>query len=319
MKNILLTGGAGFIGSHLSEKLLSLGHSVIVIDNFDDFYPELVKRNNIRGLLGHKNYHLIEADIRDKNIYSKLSSQPVDIIIHLAAKAGVRPSIEQPELYEDVNMNGMLNLLEFARKNSIRQFVFTSSSSVYGINPNVPWKEDLNLYQAISPYAVTKLSGEHIGHVYSHLYGIRFIALRLFTVFGPRQRPDLAIHKFAKNILNDEVITLYGDGSTSRDYTFVGDIVDGYVAALSYTQSQYEVFNLGNNQTVTLLELVQSLEKVFGKTAKKKFMEEQPGDVPRTFADISKAIKLLGYSPRTNLEQGLLAFKKWFLEQNDIA
>lgn len=314
MKNVLLTGGAGFIGSHLSEKLLSLGYKVTVIDNFDNFYPEVIKRANIAGLLENKSYRLMEADIRDKSIYGRLADTKFDAIVHLAAKAGVRPSIEQPELYEDVNMNGTLNLLEFARKNFIKQFVFTSSSSVYGINPNVPWKEDLNLYQVISPYAATKLSGEHIGHVYSHLYGIRFIALRLFTVFGPRQRPDLAIHKFAKQIMNDEEITLFGDGSTSRDYTFVADIVDGYTAALNYTQSNFEVFNLGNSNTVTLLEMVQGLEKVFGKTARKKFMEEQPGDVPRTFADISKANKLLGYSPKTNFLKGLEAFKDWYLK-----
>lgn len=314
MNNILLTGGAGFIGSHLSEKLLSLGYSVTVIDNFDDFYPEVVKRANIAGLLQNKNYHLIEADIRDKSVYNLLADIKFDAIVHLAAKAGVRPSIEQPQLYEDVNMNGTLNLLEFARKKSIQQFVFTSSSSVYGINPNVPWKEDLNLYQVISPYAATKLSGEHIGHVYSHLYGIRFIALRLFTVFGPRQRPDLAIHKFAKQIMNNEEVTLFGDGSTSRDYTFVADIVDGYTAALNYTQSNFEVFNLGNSNTVTLLEMVEGLEKVFGKTARKKFMEEQPGDVPRTFADISKAGKLLGYAPKTNFLKGLEAFRDWYLK-----
>ncbi|MCW5906557.1 MAG: GDP-mannose 4,6-dehydratase [Chitinophagales bacterium] len=314
MPNILLTGGAGFIGSHLSEKLLSFGYNLTVIDNFDDFYPEVVKRTNIAGLLENKSYRLIEADIRDKTVYTRLSTTKFDAIIHLAAKAGVRPSIQQPELYEDVNMNGTLNLLEFARKNSIKHFVFTSSSSVYGVNPNVPWKEDLNLYQVISPYAATKLSGEHIGHVYSHLYGIRFIALRLFTVFGPRQRPDLAIHKFAKQIVNDEEITLFGDGSTSRDYTFVADIVDGYTAALNYTQSNFEVFNLGNSNTVTLLEMVEGLEKVFGKTARKKFMEEQPGDVPRTFADISKASQLLSYNPKTNFLKGLEAFRDWYLK-----
>lgn len=309
-KHVLITGGAGFIGSHLSEALLALGNRVTVLDNFDDFYAPEAKRRNVAELVTNNQFSLVEGDIRNKEDLQKLPAG-IDAIVHLAARAGVRPSINLPELYEDVNVKGTLNMLEFARTRNIRQFVFASSSSVYGNNPHVPWNETLNLTEVISPYAATKLSGEHFGSVYSNLYGIRFIALRLFAVFGPRQRPDLALNKFSQQLLADKEVTLYGDGSTSRDYTYVGDIVAGFVAALNYTQSNFEVFNIGNSQTVTLLELLEAIENVFGKKGSRKFMDEQPGDVQTTYSDISKAGKLLGYKPQTSLQQGIQAFKAW--------
>ena len=310
-KHVLITGGAGFIGSHLSEALLATGNRVTVLDNFDDFYSPEAKRQNIAPLLSNPNFTLVEGDIRSKADLSKLPTG-IDAVVHLAARAGVRPSINLPELYEDVNVKGLLNMLEFARAQGIKQFVFASSSSVYGNNPQVPWREDLNLREVISPYAATKLAGEHFGSVYSHLYGMRFIALRLFAVYGPRQRPDLALNKFSQQLLAGQEVTLYGDGSTSRDYTYVGDIVAGFVAALNYTQSNFEVFNIGNSQTVMLLELLEAIEAAFGKKAIRQFMEEQPGDVTTTYSDISKAGKLLGYKPQTSLQQGIQAFKAWW-------
>ncbi len=256
----LVTGAAGFIGSHLVDRLLRDGWEVTGVDNFDDFYAAGLKRANVADHLGHPAYTLVEADIRDPDTLITRLTRRYDIIVHLAAKAGVRPSIANPLLYQDVNVRGTQNLLEFARARQIPQFVFASSSSVYGVNPNVPWREDDHVLQPISPYASTKVSGELLGHVYSHLYGIRFIALRFFTVYGPRQRPDLAIRKFAQFILNGERIPFYGDGSSRRDYTYVDDIVDGIVAAMRYTATPYEVVNLGNNHAVNILELVREIE-----------------------------------------------------------
>jgi UDP-glucuronate 4-epimerase len=235
-----------------------------------------------------------------------------DVIIHLAAKAGVRPSILNPILYQQVNVDGTQNLLEFARQKKIMQFVFASSSSVYGINENIPWNEDEKL-KPISPYASTKLSCEMLGHVYSHLYGIRFLALRFFTVYGPAQRPDLAIHKFFKAISEGNPIPVYGDGSSSRDYTFVEDTIQGIEAAITYDQSDFEIINLGNNQTVTLSELIAAIEKISGKKAIIDRQPEQAGDVPKTYADISKAKRLLDYQPDTSLEKGLISFYEWYL------
>lgn len=306
--NIIVTGGAGFIGSHLIDRLLKDGHSITNIDNFDPFYDESIKRDNIKGHLQFDSYTLHEVDIRNKEALDKVISGDTDVIVHLAAKAGVRPSIADPISYQEVNVAGTQNMLEVAREKRIQQFIFASSSSVYGKNPNVPWKEDDAVLQPISPYASTKVSGELLGHVYSHLYDIRFLALRFFTVYGPRQRPDLAIHKFLKLMSDGKEITLYGDGSTRRDYTFINDIVDGILGAIEYKESMYEVINLGNNQTVKLLELVDAIEEASGIAAKKTFGPEQPGDVKQTWADINKASKLLNYVTLYSIKKGLKEF-----------
>ena len=317
MKNILVTGGAGFIGSSFVDLLLSENtFDVTCIDSFDNFYDEKIKRENISAALANKNFTLCEGDIRDKDFLDKVFEKKFDAIVHLAARAGVRPSIEQPLLYEEVNIKGTMNLLEIAKEKNIKQFVFASSSSVYGVNPRTPWSEDDYVLNPISPYAGTKVSGELIGHTYSYLYNIRFIALRFFTVFGPRQRPDLAIHKFYKLISQNKSIPFFGDGETSRDYTFVGDIIKGIRAAVDYDKTMYEVINLGNNRTIKLHELITAIENVVGKKAILEKLPMQAGDVPHTYANISKAQKLLGYNPETNLEKGLEEFKKWYLSRN---
>lgn len=313
-KRVLITGAAGFIGSNLSNSLLQNGnYELIGLDNFDDFYSLEQKQKNLAPLTASADFKFVEGDIR--NMDDLLSLGEIDVIVHLAAKAGVRPSIQNPILYQDVNVAGTQNLLEFARKRNIKQFVFASSSSVYGINENVPWHEEEKL-MPISPYASTKLSCEMLGHVYSHLYGIRFLALRFFTVYGPAQRPDLAIHKFFNSIVKGQPIPVFGDGSTSRDYTFVKDTIKGIEAAINYDQSDFEVINLGNHQTVTLSGLIEAIEKVCGKKAIIDRQPEQPGDVPRTFANITKAGKLLNYHPSTDLETGLRAFYDWYLKNN---
>lgn len=311
---VVVTGGAGFIGSHVIDKLLQEGHSIINIDNFDDYYPRSFKENNIEAHFKFDDkYQLIESDIRDKNISDHFSDD-VELIIHLAAKAGVRPSLENPIDYQDVNVSGTQNLLEIARQKKIKKFIFASSSSVYGKNKNVPWSENDHVLEPISPYASTKVSGELMGHVYSHLFGIQFLALRFFTVFGPRQRPDLAINKFISLIREGKEITLFGDGTTRRDYTYVKDIVDGIISAMSYDDSQFEIINLGNNKTVQLIELVNEIENTIGINATKVFADEQPGDVKQTWADILKAQKLFGYSPKFTLEKGLEEFWEWHLQ-----
>lgn len=316
MKHVLVTGGAGFIGSNLIRVLLDNGNTKIsCLDNFDDFYSRGQKEWNIRAFKNNSNFKLIEGDIREAQSFYKIDDD-VDTIVHLAAKAGVRPSIKNPVLYMDVNIRGTQMLLEFAKLRSIKQFVFASSSSVYGINNNVPWQENESL-MPISPYASTKLSGEMLGHVYSHLYSIRFMSLRFFTVYGPAQRPDLAIHKFFKSIINDVPIPVFGDGTSSRDYTYVDDTVKGIMAAIDYDGSSFEIINLGNNRTVTLAELIAAIEDVCGKKAIIDHQSEQPGDVPRTFADIAKAKALLGYNPSTELDVGLVRFYDWFKEYAD--
>jgi UDP-glucuronate 4-epimerase len=267
------------------------------------------------SFIDHPSFTFLEADItNESDLYSKLSGN-YSAIVHLAAKAGVRPSIENPVAYQDVNVKGTQNLLEFAKNKQIKQFVFASSSSVYGINKNIPWKESDAVLNPISPYASTKISGELLGHVYSHLYGIRFLVLRFFTVYGPRQRPDLAIHLFSKKILANQPILFFGDGTTRRDYTFVADTVNGIMNAITYEDSLYEVFNLGNHQTVSLSEMITTLEEVFENQAIKQMLPEQPGDVPVTYADISKAQTLLHYKPKTNFKEGVLLFKNWLLAQ----
>ena len=307
---ILLTGGAGFIGSHLAERLLSQGATVTIVDNFDDLHPSKAKQDNLAKIQGNDAARIVELDIRDLNALRALGG-PYDAIVHLAAKAGVRPSIADPVAYQQVNVYGTQNLLQFAQESGVKRFVFASSSSVYGVNPNVPWSESDYVLKPISPYASTKLSGEFLGHVYSHLHGIQFVALRLFTVYGPRQRPDLAIRKFGEQMLKGVPIQLFGDGTSTRDYTFVGDVVDGICCALDYTASNYEIFNLGNSDGVALLRLVRILERELGVTAQLNFGPSQPGDVPQTLADTEKARRLLGWRAKTSIDEGLHTFARW--------
>jgi UDP-glucuronate 4-epimerase len=309
--HLLVTGGAGFIGSHLVDALLRDGHRVTVVDNFDPYYARAAKERNIEPHRQHADWQIAEADLRDADGLRRALRGDVDAIVHLAAKAGVRPSLLDPVAYQDVNVRGTQNLLELARMWGVRQFVFASSSSVYGVNPRVPWSEDDHVLRPISPYASTKVSGELLGHVYSHLYGIRFIALRFFTVYGPRQRPDLAIHKFARDMMAGRPLPVYGDGSSRRDYTFIDDIVSGVLAAIEYTGSSYEIINLGNNQTLTLLEMIRGLEDALGMVATIDRQPDQPGDVPQTWADIDKARRLLGYAPRTPYATGVRRFVDW--------
>ena len=318
MPHVLVTGGAGFIGSHLVDSLLADGYRVTVLDNFDPFYPRTVKEANISGHRRHPSWRLIEGDLRDLEDVRRQAAGDYDAILHLAARAGVRPSIQDPLGYQDANVRGTHNLLELAREWRVRQFVFASSSSVYGVNPHVPWREEDADLRPISPYASTKLSGEFLGHVYSHLYGMRFIALRLFTVYGPRQRPDLAIHKFARLIQSGRPLPLYGDGTTRRDYTFVDDIVRGMRAAIAYDRTMFEVINLGNNRTVTTLEMVRGIEQALGMSAVIEWLPEQPGDVPQTWAGIDKARSLLGYDPRTTYAEGVTRFTDWLRESTRV-
>ena len=309
--NILVTGGAGFIGSHLVDRLLAEGHVVTAIDNFDPFYETSVKEANIAAQLSNPSYQLVRGDIRDTDVLKSQLNSCYDIIVHLAAKAGVRPSIEDPISYQQVNVAGTQNLLEFARERHIKRFVFASSSSVYGVNPAVPWSESEAGLRPISPYAATKVAGELLGHVYSHLFGIHFVGLRFFTVYGPRQRPDLAIHKFSKLILAGQPLPFFGDGNTSRDYTFITDIVDGIRSAIDYSASSYELFNLGGDHPVTLNVLLASIEEAVGRKAKLDRKPDQPGDVPRTWANLTKAGELLGYKPKVSLKDGLKQFAGW--------
>tara|TARA_B100002019_G_scaffold271011_1_gene265058 strand:- start:196 stop:1158 length:963 start_codon:yes stop_codon:yes gene_type:complete len=307
--NILLTGCAGFIGSHTTERLLELGHRVIGVDNFDPFYSRAVKNENLAAVEESEQFELLEADLAENTTYQKIAfmseGQPFDAVIHLAAKAGVRPSIEDPLGYQRANVIATQNILEFAKKQSIRQFVFASSSSVYGVNPNVPWKEEDFVLKPISPYASTKVSCELMGHVYAELYDICFLGLRFFTVYGPRQRPDLAINKFVRLISEGKPIPVFGDGTTRRDYTYIDDIVEGIIGALHYKESNYELFNLGNDQTVTLSEMIETIESVLGKRAIINRQPEQPGDVPQTWAEISKSRELLAYNPKVSFNEGI--------------
>jgi UDP-glucuronate 4-epimerase len=311
MKQALVTGGAGFIGSHLARKLLDLSWNVTVVDNFDSFYPRETKLANIHDERGHPGFRFIDADIRDHELVRLKAGGRYDVIVHLAAKAGVRPSILDPDAYLETNVKGTQNMLNFAREYRVEQFVFASSSSVYGVNGRVPWSESDHVLLPISPYAGTKVSGELMGHVYSRLFGIRFLALRFFTVYGPRQRPDLAIHKFARTMLKGAPIHVFGDGSTSRDYTYIDDIVEGIVAAIGYQRTRYEVINLGNHRTVSLSEMISTLEEELGCTAKLIREPDQPGDVPITYANIAKARDLLGYEPRTQFASGIRKFAAW--------
>ncbi len=321
MKKILITGGAGFIGSHLVDQLISEGSwQVAVVDDFNDFYDPDIKRANVRRQDGNPNYRLLEADIRDQSALARIfDDHKFDCIVHLAARAGVRPSLQDPLLYSETNVDGTVNLLQLSKEHGIKEFVFGSSSSVYGINAKVPFSEEDPIRQPISPYAATKGAGELLCHTYTHLYGIRCVCLRFFTVYGPRQRPDLAIHKFARLISQHKPIPVFGDGTTRRDYTFVDDIISGVRASIDYvadsSKSDYEVLNLGESRTVELRELIELLEKELGIKAQIDRQPLQPGDVPQTYADISKARQLLNYNPQTQIEVGIQRFVEWFRQQ----
>ena len=309
---ILLTGGAGFIGSAFAAHSLANGHRVEIIDDFNDFYDPKIKRANIASLTASVPVH--EIDIRDEAAVKRVVSEgKFDTIVHLAARAGVRPSIKEPRLYIETNILGTFNLLEAARLAGIPRFISASSSSVYGTIKETPFRETMCLNQTISPYAATKLAGEQLCSNYSSLYKMRTISLRFFTVYGPGQRPDLAIHKFTRNILEGRAIDQYGDGSTRRDYTYIDDIVQGVDACLRYEGALCDVFNIGESQTTTLAELIAQIESALGKKAIINQMPEQPGDVPLTYADISKARELLGYNPTTKIAEGIPKFVEWFL------
>ena len=309
---ILVTGGAGFIGSHLAERLLADGHEVAILDDFNDFYDPQIKRANIASFLAHGPVH--QVDLRDAGaVRAVFRGSKFDAIAHLAARAGVRPSIAAPQLYFDTNVDGTLHLLEAARHTGVERFIFASSSSVYGVCKAVPFSEELHLTQTISPYAATKIAGEFLCSTYSHLYRLRVVALRFFTVYGARQRPDLAIHQFTRKIHAGEAIDQFGDGTTRRDYTYIDDIISGVVAALRYDGPLFDIFNLGESETIQLKELIRAIEEALGKSAKINQLPEQPGDVPLTCADISKAKRLLGYNPTTPLRIGLPKFIEWYL------
>ena len=311
--NILVTGGAGFIGSHTVERLLQGGADhVSILDSFNDYYNPAIKRANVRGFAERVTVH--EGDLTDAAfIRCVFEEGRFDAVIHLAARAGVRPSIEQPELYIDTNIKGTFNLLESARRTGCKHFVFASSSSVYGVNKKVPFAETDPILQTISPYAMTKMAGEQMCSNYSHLYGIKTVCLRFFTVYGPRQRPDLAISKFSRLIEEGKPIDKFGDGHTARDYTFISDIVDGILGALNYrTGPVCDIFNLGGSQTVTLNDLIATIEEAIGKKAIIHQLPEQPGDVPLTSADVGKARQFLNFRPQTTIAQGVPAYVEWF-------
>ncbi len=309
--NILVTGGAGFIGSHLVEKCLALGHSVSVLDDFNDFYDPAIKHANLAAV--RDAIQLQQADLRDAGAISRIvHGGKFDTIVHLAARAGVRPSIKDPKLYIDTNITGTWHLLEAAHAAAVPRFICASSSSVYGILKSAPFREDMALTATISPYAATKLAAEQLCSNYAHLYGMRTINLRFFTVYGPRQRPDLAIHSFTKSIDAGLPIHQFGDGTTRRDYTYIDDIIQGVAACLTFEGEKCEVFNLGESQTTTLNDLIAAIERALGKKAVIHKMPEQPGDVPLTYADISKARALLGYDPHTQIAEGIPRFVEWF-------
>lgn len=313
---VLVTGGAGFIGSHTVERLIAAGASVTVLDEFNDYYDPAVKRANVAAFAGHA--EVVNGDVRDRELVERVfAAGKFDTVIHLAARAGVRPSIEEPELYLSTNVYGTFHLLEAARKTGVERFVFASSSSVYGINRKVPFSEEDRIERTISPYAMTKLAGEQMCSNYSHLYGMRAVCLRFFTVYGPRQRPDLAISKFTRLIDEGRPVPRYGDGSTARDYTYIDDIVDGVMAAVKYEGERFDIFNLGGSQTTTLSGLIEALENALGKKALIEDLPLQPGDVPLTYADVRKAGALLGYAPRTPIQEGIPKYVAWYREMKE--
>lgn len=320
--SILVTGAAGFIGSHLVERLLARGERVIGLDNFDPFYDPAEKRRNLATALRHPGFRLIEADCADLDaIEASLGTESIEVVVHLAAKAGVRPSIADPLAYAHANLTGTQAMLELARRREVGRFVFASSSSVYGNNPKVPFAEDDPVEHPISPYAATKRSGELLCHTYHHLFGMSIISLRFFTVYGPRQRPDLAIRKFSELIRRGQEIPFYGDGTTERDYTWIDDILQGVVAAIdrtAHTPHEFRIINLGESQTTTLSRLVELIGQALGEEPRLKRLPLQPGDVRRTYADISRARELLGYRPTTPVEEGIPRFVEWLLAEEAV-
>ena len=319
MKTYLVTGGAGFIGSTLCEELLKENNKVIAIDNFCEFYDVKLKEKNANELQKYDNFKLYRSDIRDKNAIKKVFEENnIDIVVHLAAMAGVRPSIENPCLYQEVNCLGTQNLLEEMKKHNVKKLVAASSSSVYGNCKEVPFREDMIVDYAISPYAATKKANEVMAHVYHKLFDFNVIMLRFFTVYGPKQRPDLAINKFTRLMIEDKEIPMFGDGTTSRDYTYIDDIVDGVIKSCNYIfkeQNVYEIINLGNSSPISLKDMINVIAKTLGATPKIKQLPMQQGDVERTYADINKAKELIGYNPKTTFEEGIEKFVKWYKEQ----
>ncbi len=317
--HLLITGGAGFIGSNLARRRLDRGDRVTILDNFNDFYDPAIKRRNIASFLEQPEFRLVEGDIRDQDLVDRVFAEgEFDGVIHLAARAGVRPSLQEPVLYEEVNCIGTLHLLEAARRHGPKIFLFGSSSSVYGINRKVPFAEDDEVNQPISPYATTKRTGELLCFNYHHLYGLRTACLRFFTVYGPRQRPEMAIHKFTRLLSRGETIPLFGDGGSRRDYTYIDDIVDGVEATLALAP-EFEIINLGGAETTSLLDLVRGLAQELAVEPKIEYLPMQPGDVPITFADVSKAQSLLGYEPKVPIQEGLRRFVAWYRDQNPDA
>ncbi len=318
--NFLVTGGAGFIGSHVCERLLQMGHAVWALDDLNPFYDPALKERNLSALHAlNRRFTFVRGDVTHRQILDELlGSVRFDQLIHLAARAGVRPSLEEPALYQRVNVEGTVNLLEAARLNGVKKITIASSSSVYGVNATVPFTESDPPFSPISPYAASKLAGEALGHVYHHLYGLDVVMLRFFTVYGPRQRPDLAIHKFARLISRGKPIPVFGDGSTARDYTYVSDTVQG-VIAVTQKEFGWEIFNLGESRTVPLSHLIALLEKSLGQKAIIDRRPPQPGDVPITFANIDKARSRLGYCPRVTIEQGIPLFVEWFRQNSPSA
>jgi len=316
MGHILITGGAGFIGSHLAQRLLARGDSVTVLDEFNDYYDPAIKRANIASHVGRDDFQLIEGDIRDRALVDRVFAQGAfDGVVHLAARAGVRPSLEQPILYEEVNCIGTLHLLEAAKSHGPDIFVFGSSSSVYGINEKVPFAEDDEVNQPISPYATTKRAGELLCYNYHHLYGLKTSCLRFFTVYGPRQRPEMAIHKFTRLLAEGQTVPMYGDGSSRRDYTYIEDIIDGVVGSLD-AQFGFEILNLGGAETTSLSDLIHWIAAELEVDPSIEYLPDQPGDVPLTYADVGKATSLLGYSPKIPIREGLRRFVAWYRDNN---
>ncbi|NOZ19771.1 MAG: NAD-dependent epimerase/dehydratase family protein [Planctomycetes bacterium] len=310
----LITGGAGFLGSHLMERLLERGEKLVCLDNFNNYYSPDIKRKNISEVEKKGTFELVEGDIRDKDLCSKIfADMNIDKVVHLAARAGVRASLEDPLLYQDVNCRGTMNLLELAHRRGVKKFVSASSSSVYGNNKKVPFAEDDWVGEPVSPYAATKRAGELFCHACHHLTGMPIVCLRFFTAYGPRQRPDMAIHKFTRLILNGEPIPMFGDGTTKRDYTYYSDIIDGVVASLD-AEVGFEIINLGESNVVELRRLIEVIEENVGKRAEIHQLPEQPGDVKITYADVSKAKRLLGYSPSVHIEEGVRKFVEWYRE-----
>ena len=313
--NVFVTGAAGFIGSHVAEALLARGDRVYGLDNFDPFYDRRIKERNLAKFSAHPSFSFLEGDIRDAAVLARWGEGiPPDALIHLAAKAGVRPSVADPVGYSDVNIHGTIRMLEWARERRVPKILFASSSSVYGGNTKVPFSEEDFVDHPVSPYAATKKAGELLCHTYFHLYGMNIAALRFFTVYGPRQRPEMAIHKFTRRILDGKEIDLYGDGSSRRDYTYIEDIVSGVLGALAAPPG-YRVYNLGGSDTISLLDLVERVAKACGKPALRLFKPPQPGDVPVTYADISRARREIGYDPRTPIGRGVALFVDWYRRQ----